>query len=196
MPQYGQAPLVGVSMRELPRMTFSGPWSIDDLRDLVRDVPDFPNPGILFRDITPLLANGHAFQAVVGLMAAPYDEIDVVVAIESRGFILGAPVALALGAGLVPVRKVGRLPAETIRADYELEYGVNTIEIHKDAITPGQRVLIVDDLLATGGTVQATIKLIEELGGDIVGVSVLAELAFLEGRARLAPNEIQSLIEY
>jgi len=196
MPHYGQAPLVGVSMRELPRMTFSGPWSIDDLRDLVRDVPDFPNPGILFRDITPLLANGQAFQAVVGLMAAPYDEIDVVVAIESRGFILGAPVALALGAGLVPVRKVGRLPAETIRADYELEYGVNTIEIHKDAITPGQRVLIVDDLLATGGTVQATIKLIEELGGDIVGVSVLAELAFLEGRARLAPNEIQSLIEY
>jgi len=196
MPHYGQAPLVGVSMRELPRMTFSGPWSIDDLRDLVRDVPDFPNPGILFRDITPLLANGQAFQAVVGLMAAPYDEIDVVVAIESRGFILGAPVALALGAGLVPVRKVGRLPAETIRADYELEYGVNTIEIHKDAITPGQRVLIVDDLLATGGTVQATIKLIEELGGDIVGVSVLAELAFLEGRARLAPNEIQSLIVY
>jgi adenine phosphoribosyltransferase len=196
MPQYRQAPLVGVSMRELPRMTFSGPWSIDDLRDLVRDVPDFPNPGILFRDITPLLANGQAFQAVVGLMAAPYDEIDVVVAIESRGFILGAPVALALGAGLVPVRKVGRLPAETIRADYELEYGVNTIEIHKDAITPGQRVLIVDDLLATGGTVRATIKLIEELGGDIVGVSVLAELAFLEGRARLAPNEIQSLIVY
>jgi len=196
MPHYGQAPFVGVSMRELPRMTFSGPWSIDDLRDLVRDVPDFPNPGILFRDITPLLANGQAFQAVVGLMAAPYDEIDVVVAIESRGFILGAPVALALGAGLVPVRKVGRLPSETIRADYELEYGVNTIEIHKDAITPGQRVLIVDDLLATGGTVQATIKLIEELGGDIVGVSVLAELAFLEGRARLAPNEIQSLIVY
>jgi len=108
----------------------------------------------------------------------------------------GAPVALALGAGLVPVRKVGRLPAETIRADYELEYGVNTIEIHKDAITPGQRVLIVDDLLATGGTVQATIKLIDELGGDIVGVSVLAELAFLEGRARLAPHEIQSLIVY
>jgi len=177
-------------------MTFSGPWSIDDLRDLVRDVPDFPNPGILFRDITPLLANGEAFQAVVGLMAAPYDEIDVVVAIESRGFILGAPVALALGAGLAPVRKVGRLPAETIRADYELEYGVNTIEIHKDAITPGQRVLIVDDLLATGGTVQATIKLIDELGGDIVGVSVLAELAFLEGRARLAPHEIQSLIVY
>lgn len=177
-------------------MTSSGPWSIDDLRGLIRDVPDFPQPGILFRDITPLLANGRAFHAVVGLMAASYDEIDVVVAIESRGFILGAPVALELGAGLVPVRKAGRLPAETISADYALEYGVNTVEIHRDAITPGQRVLIVDDLLATGGTVKATIDLVKQLGGDIAGVSVLAELAFLDGRRKLAPHEIQSLIAY
>lgn len=177
-------------------MADAGSWSIDDLRGLIRDVPDFPKPGILFRDITPLLADAGAFHAVVELMAAPYDNVDVVVAIESRGFILGAPVALALGAGLAPVRKVGRLPAETIQADYALEYGVNTIEMHADAIKSGARVLIVDDLLATGGTVQATIELVAQLGGDIVGISVLAELAFLEGRTRLAPYDVHSLIVY
>jgi adenine phosphoribosyltransferase len=172
------------------------PLTIEQLRELVRDIPDFPQPGILFRDITPLLSHGEALHTAVALLASPFDEIDVVVAIESRGFILGAPVALELNAGLVPVRKVGRLPFDTIRADYELEYGVNTLEMHRDAITPGQRVLIVDDLLATGGTVGATLKLVSELGGDIAGVSVLAELAFLNGRDRLQGIEVHSLIVY
>ncbi|CAN5582780.1 adenine phosphoribosyltransferase [soil metagenome] len=172
------------------------PLTIEQLRDLVRAVPDFPIPGILFRDITPLLSHSEALHTAVALLASPFDEIDVVVAIESRGFILGAPVALELGAGFVPVRKVGRLPYETIRADYELEYGTNTLEMHVDAIRPGQRVLIVDDLLATGGTVAATISLVTELGGDIAGVSVLAELAFLNGRDRIPGVEIHSLIVY
>lgn len=172
------------------------PMTIDQLRELVRDVPNFPIPGILFRDITPLLANGEALHTAVALLASPFDEIDVVVAIESRGFILGAPVALELGAGLAPVRKPGRLPYATIRADYELEYGANTLEMHRDAVRPGQRVLIVDDLLATGGTVAATISLINELGGEIAGVSVLAELADLHGRDRLPGVDVHSLIVY
>ncbi|MGH2548099.1 MAG: adenine phosphoribosyltransferase [Thermomicrobiales bacterium] len=172
------------------------PLTIQQLRDLVRDIPDFPKPGILFRDITPLLSHSEALHTAVALLASPFDEIDVVVAIESRGFILGAPVALELGAGLVPVRKVGRLPYETIRADYELEYGTNTLEMHVDAVRPGQRVLIVDDLLATGGTVAAAISLVAELGGEIAGVSVLAELGFLSGRDRIPGVEIHSLIVY
>jgi adenine phosphoribosyltransferase len=172
------------------------PMSIEQLAGYIRDIPDYPKPGILFRDITPLLANGEAFHTAVSLLASPFEDIDVVVAIESRGFILGAPVALDLGAGLVPVRKAGRLPFETISADYELEYGVNTLEVHRDAVAPGQRVLIVDDLLATGGTVAATIHLIEQLGGAIAGISVLAELSFLRGRERLAPYEVHSLIAY
>jgi adenine phosphoribosyltransferase len=172
------------------------PLTIDQLRDLVRAIPDFPIPGILFRDITPLLSHSEGLHTAVALLASPFDEIDVVVAIESRGFILGAPVALELGAGFVPVRKVGRLPYETIRTDYELEYGTNTLEMHRDAIRPGQRVLIVDDLLATGGTVAAAINLVSELGGEIVGVSVLAELGFLNGRDRIPGVEIHSLIVY
>lgn len=172
------------------------PMSIEQLAGYIRDIADYPKPGILFRDITPLLANGEAFHTAVSLLASPFEDIDVVVAIESRGFILGAPVALDLGAGLVPVRKAGRLPFETISADYELEYGVNTLEIHRDAITPGQRVLIVDDLLATGGTVAATIHLVEQLGGEIAGISVLAELTFLSGRDRLAPHEVHSLLAF
>lgn len=172
------------------------PMSIEQLAGYIRDIADYPKPGILFRDITPLLANGEAFHTAVSLLASPFEDIDVVVAIESRGFILGAPVALDLGAGLVPIRKAGRLPFETISADYELEYGVNTLEIHRDAITPGQRVLIVDDLLATGGTVEATIHLVDQLGGEIAGISVLAELTFLNGRERLAPYEVHSLIAY
>ena len=172
------------------------PMSIEQISGFIRDIPDYPKPGILFRDITPLLANGEAFHTAVSLLASPFDQIDVVVAIESRGFILGAPVALELGAGLVPVRKAGRLPFETISADYSLEYGVNTLEIHRDAIAPGQRVLIVDDLLATGGTVAATINLVEQLGGKISGISVLAELTFLDGRERLGDYTVHSLIAY
>jgi adenine phosphoribosyltransferase len=174
----------------------TSPLGIDDLRNLVRDIPDFPQPGILFRDITPMLANGAALRAAVDLMAAPFSDIDLVVAIESRGFILGAPVALALGAGLAPVRKAGRLPAETISADYALEYGTNTLELHVDAVRNGQRVLIVDDLLATGGTIGAAIDLVERLGGIVAGITVLAELEFLAGRQRLAPHDVHSLIIY
>jgi adenine phosphoribosyltransferase len=182
--------------KDATRMPAPEPMSIDQLTGLIRDVPDYPKPGILFRDITPLLADGEAFHTAVSLLASPFEQIDLVVAIESRGFILGAPVALELGAGLVPVRKAGRLPFETISADYSLEYGVNTLEIHRDAIATGQRVLIVDDLLATGGTVAATINLVEQLGGKIAGISVLAELTFLDGRKRLGRYEVHSLIAY
>ena len=170
--------------------------SVDDLRRLIRDIPDFPSAGILFRDITPLLANSDAFHQAITLMAAPYRDIDHVVCIESRGFILGAPIAFKLDAGLVPVRKVGRLPAETLQEDYALEYGVNTVEIHQDAIKAGDRVIIVDDLLATGGTVAACCKMAEGLGGKVLGISFVIELGFLKGRAKLAGYDVVSLINY
>ena len=166
------------------------------LRRLVEDVPDFPQPGILFRDITPLLADATAFRTAVDAMAASYRGVETVVAIESRGFILGAPIAYALGVGLVPVRKLGRLPRRTVRESYDLEYGANTVEIHRDAIRPGERVLIVDDLLATGGTITAAAKLVERLGGVVGGIVVLAELSDLGGRQRLADYELTSLIVY
>ena len=167
-----------------------------DWKALVRDVPDFPQPGILFRDITPLLADGAAFRAVVDVLAGAYPYIDVVVGIESRGFIVGAPVAYALGVGMVPVRKLGRLPRETHRADYELEYGTNSVEIHADALHPGERVLIVDDVLATGGTAAATVDLVRRLGGVVAGIVVLIELADLGGRGRLADYPLTSLLAY
>ncbi len=166
------------------------------LKREIRDIPDFPQPGIIFRDITPLLANAVTLRTVLDAMAAPYDNVDQVVIIESRGFILGTPIAYQLGAGVVPVRKPGRLPARTLSEQYELEYGANSLEIHYDAITEGQRVLVVDDLLATGGTVRATINLIERLGGQVVGVAVLAELSALNGRARLSGYEVHSLVVY
>jgi len=169
---------------------------IDLMRARVRDVPDFPQAGILFRDITPLLADPEVFHATVEHMAAPFGGVDKVVAIESRGFILGAPVALALRAGLVPVRKEGRLPSETIRSAYSLEYGTAVLEIHRDAIAPGDRVLIVDDVLATGGTVGAAAYLIEELGGIVAGVTLLIELAALGGRERLVGFDVRSLLVY
>jgi len=172
------------------------PLDIEALRALVRDVPDFPQPGILFRDITPLLASPVAFRTAVDALATPYHGITTVVAIESRGFIIGAPVAYALGAGLVPVRKMGRLPSETLRADYALEYGTNTVEIHSDAIRPGERVLIVDDLLATGGTVRAAAQLVERIGAVIAGIAVLAELSSLNGRAAVDQYDVTSLIVY
>ena len=169
---------------------------IDAMRALVRDVPDFPQPGILFRDITPLLADPVAFRAAVDALAAPFAGVAKVVGIESRGFILGGPVAYTLGAGLVPVRKVGRLPAATLREDYSLEYGTNTVEIHRDAIAPGERVVVVDDLLATGGTARAAARLVERLGGMVVGIAVLAELSALGGRGSLAGYEVTSLLVY
>ncbi len=168
----------------------------DQLKREIRDIPDFPQAGIVFRDITPLLANAATLKIVIEAMAAPYEGIDQVVIIESRGFILGTPIAYLLGAGVVPVRKPGRLPARTLSEQYELEYGANSLEIHFDAVSEGQRVLIVDDLLATGGTVRATINLIERLGAEVAGVCVLAELTALNGRDRLTGYDIRSLIVY
>ena len=166
------------------------------LAALVRDVPDFPQAGILFRDITPLLGDGEALRLAVDVLARAYPDIDVVVGIESRGFILGAPVAYALGVGMVPARKLGRLPRATERADYALEYGTNTIEVHTDAFAPGQRVLIVDDVLATGGTAAATAELVERLGAAVSGIAVLIELTGLGGRERLARYPVTSLLQY
>ncbi|MBI2843086.1 MAG: adenine phosphoribosyltransferase [Armatimonadetes bacterium] len=170
----------------------------ETLKELIRDVPDFPVDGILFRDITPVLQNARAFKEVVCSMAAKAAEMepDIVVGIESRGFVLGAPVALELGLGFVPVRKIGKLPAETVRAEYALEYGTNTVEIHSDAIQPRQRVVIIDDLLATGGTAAASIQLAEELGAEVAGLVFLVELTFLQGRARLSGYRTEALVQY
>ncbi|CAA9566837.1 MAG: Adenine phosphoribosyltransferase [uncultured Thermomicrobiales bacterium] len=167
------------------------------LRERIRDIPDFPQPGILFRDITPLLADGEAFHGLVEWMATRYrGTVDTIVAIESRGFIFGAPLAYALRVGLVPVRKAGKLPDRTLREEYALEYGTATLEIHHDAVRPGERVLLVDDLLATGGTARAAATLVERLGGKVAGVFVLAELSALAGREALAGLDVTSLIVY
>lgn len=169
-----------------------------DLREKIRSISDFPKKGILFRDITPLLRDHSAFRQAIDSMAKEYVDkgIDLVVGIESRGFVLGAPLALELGVGFVPVRKLGKLPWETVRAEYALEYGTNCVEIHKDAIDPGQRVLIVDDLLATGGTARATTDLVHKLGGVVVGLAFLVELSDLGGRSKLGDNEVSVLISY
>ncbi|MBM7787906.1 adenine phosphoribosyltransferase [Tenggerimyces flavus] len=161
----------------------------DLVRSRIRDVADYPKPGIVFKDITPLLADPSAFQSTVEALGSPWlgasPAVDKVVGIEARGFILAAPVALALGAGFVPVRKAGKLPSAVLSRSYALEYGEATLQVHRDAFAPGERVLVVDDVLATGGTVEATTSLIREAGAEVVGVSVLLELAFLAGRARL-----------
>ena len=169
-----------------------------DLAAKIRDIPDFPKPGILFKDITTLLKEGPAFKAAIdGLLDQVRGKrIDVVVGMESRGLIFGAPIAYALGVGFVPVRKLGKLPSEVVSVEYDLEYGSATLEMHKDAIKPGQKVLIVDDLLATGGTVAGTIELVKQLEGEIVGLAFLIELKFLKGRDRLHGHEITTLIEY
>lgn len=168
------------------------------IRELIRDIPDYPKPGIVFKDITPLLASRDAFRAVTDAMAAPFvdDGITHVVAIESRGFILGGPVAQWLGTGFVPVRKPGKLPARTRRETYELEYGTDTLEIHADACGDQARVLIVDDVIATGGTADATRRLVESLGATVVGFSFLIALSFLPGRERLGSRNVRSLITY
>jgi len=168
------------------------------LRQLIRNVKDFPKKGIVFRDITPLLADGEGFAAAVGAMAEPFRDIsiDLVVAIESRGFIFGAAVAQRLNCGFIPVRKPGKLPADTINEEYQLEYGSDKLEMHADAIKTGRRILIVDDLLATGGTMRACCRMVERLGGKIIGISFLIELAFLQGRAGLADYNIHTVIKY
>ncbi len=168
------------------------------LEDKIRDVQDFPIKGVLFKDITTLLKDPDAYHQAIGLMVDRYRDakIDIVVGMESRGFIFAAPMAYLLGAGLVPVRKLGKLPAETVKCEYSLEYGTNTLEIHKDAIQPGQRVLVVDDLLATGGTTVATVKLVEKLGGQVAGVVFLIELTFLHGRDKLKGYNIFAQIQF
>ena len=165
---------------------------------LIRDIPDFPKQGIIFKDITPVLQHPEAFAEVVEGIAdyAAKLKPDVIVGIESRGFILGAPVALKLGKGFVPIRKIGKLPHETIQCEYALEYGTSAVEMHRDAVEAGQRVLIVDDLLATGGTAAASARLVEELGGHVAGIVFLVELAFLKGREKLGGYEVKSFIIY
>ena len=169
-----------------------------NLKDHIRSIPDFPKPGILFYDITTLLKDAGAYREAIDLMLEPYREqqIEIVVGMESRGFIFSSPMAYLLKAGLVPVRKLGKLPAETLTVEYALEYGSNTLEIHRDAIQPGQRVLIVDDLLATGGTVRGTIELVERLKGKVAGLAFLVELEFLKGRERLQGYDVTSVIRY
>lgn len=165
---------------------------------LIRDIPDFPRPGIVFKDITPVLASAPAFQEIVDRLvdqAGPHAP-DVVLGIESRGFLFGAPVALALGLGFVPVRKAGKLPHQTIRQEYALEYGTSVVEMHRDSLLPGQRVLIVDDLLATGGTALAAARLVEAVGGIIAGFSFVIELSSLPGRSALALYAVQALLRY
>ena len=171
---------------------------VAELRAKIRDIKDFPTEGILFKDITTLLKEGPAFRWVVDAMAKKHvgSGIDIVVGIESRGFIFAGALAHQLGAGFVPVRKLGKLPAKTVEVEYELEYGRSALAIHEDAISRGQRVLIVDDVLATGGTMAATIRLVEQLGGTVAGIAFLVELSFLKGREKLSPHPIDALVVY
>src|SRR2546430_4582677 len=176
----------------------SQPLTLQDISRRIRDVPDFPKPGILFKDITPLLLDPKAFRRAVELMTAPFrgDRISRVVSIESRGFLLGAPIALALEAGLVPMRKPGKLPSERGRVEYALEYGTDALEMHSDAVGARDRVLVVDDVLATGGTAEAAAKLVRAHGAAVVGFTFLIELDFLKGRARLAGEPVEALLHY
>ncbi len=169
-----------------------------ELKALVRAIPDFPKPGILFRDITPLIKNAQGFASAIDMLADAYrkETIDYVVAIEARGYLVGAPLAHTLGTGLIPVRKPGKLPYSTLQEHYALEYGTNTLEVHSDALGHGERVVIADDLLATGGTASATKTLVEKLGGDVVGFAFLIELAALAGRAKLGDSRVTSLMTF
>jgi adenine phosphoribosyltransferase len=171
---------------------------MEHLKTIIRNVPDFPKPGILFYDITTLLQEASGLRASIDGLASPFTDagIDVVVGIESRGFIFGAAVADRLGAGFIPVRKPGKLPSKTVRQTYALEYGTDSLEMHEDAVRQGQRVLIVDDLLATGGTARATADLVEGLGGNVQAFAFLIELLALDGRARLAGHTVHSVLKY
>jgi adenine phosphoribosyltransferase len=172
--------------------------TVQDLYKTIRDVPDFPKPGILFKDITPLLLDPRAFRQAIELMANPFRDgrVTRVVSIESRGFLLGAPIALALEAGLVPIRKPGKLPAARGRVEYALEYGTDALEMHRDAVATGDRVLIVDDVLATGGTAEAAAKLVRTYGAEMVGFTFLIELDLLKGRERLRGERAEALLHY
>jgi len=171
---------------------------IEQIQDLIRDVPDFPEPGIVFKDITPVLADPIAFSTIIDLIVVHFGRgnVDKVVAIEARGFILGAPVAYHFGAGVIPVRKQGKLPHDTLDEEYTLEYGTASLEIHRDAVRPGERVLIVDDVLATGGTAKAAASLVERIGGTVCGIACLIELGFLDGRSKLDGYDVFTLIRY
>jgi adenine phosphoribosyltransferase len=171
---------------------------LEALRAGIRDIPDHPQPGVVFKDITPLLADPATFRDAVDGLVAQWQgkQVDKVLGVEARGFILAAPVADRFGAGFVPVRKAGKLPWEIEQQEYELEYGTDLLEIHRDAVHPGERVLIVDDVLATGGTAAATVRLAERLGGEVLGLSFLIELEFLSGRAKLEGHEVCSLLTY
>ena len=169
-----------------------------DLKEKIRNIQDFPKPGIGFKDITTLLQDGAAFRAAIDTIAENLKDkkVDVIVGPEARGFIMGAPLAYAMGAGFVPIRKPGKLPGETVSYEYDLEYGTDKIEMHKDGIKKGQRVAIVDDLLATGGTAEAAVKLIESLGGEVVSIQFLIELEFLNGREKFEGYNVDSIITY
>lgn len=169
-----------------------------DLKNYIASIQDYPQEGVLFRDITPLMSDGKAFKHACSLMSeyAKDKNVDIIVGPESRGFIFGCPIATELEIGFIPVRKPNKLPRETISVEYELEYGSNTLQMHKDAIQPGQRVLVVDDLLATGGTLEGVVKLVEQLGGEVVGICCLIELLELHGRDALTEYDILSLMQY
>lgn len=184
--------------RQIGRELGDPPYSPERLATLIDDVPDFPKKGILFKDITTLLKHPAAFKASIDQLTDRVRQYtpQVVIGMESRGFIFAAPIAYRLDAGFVPVRKLGKLPGDVISTEYDLEYGTNTLELHTDAVSPGERVLIVDDLLATGGTVSATIELVERLQGEVVAVAFLVELTELNGRDRLGSYEVVSLIQF
>lgn len=169
-----------------------------DLKNAIRDIPDFPKKGIIFKDITTLLAKGDLFKSAVDQIAEHYKNkgISKIACIESRGFIIGAPVAYQLGTGIIPIRKKGKLPYKTVSATYQLEYGTDTLEMHEDAVTKGEKILLVDDLLATGGTAKTTVDLLKKMGAQIAGVAFMIELSFLNGRQNLKDCEVFSLIKY
>ena len=171
---------------------------MEDLKQIIRDIPDFPQKGIIFKDITTLLQDAKSFGRMIDMIANRYigQKIDKIVGVEARGFIIGSALAYRLGAGIVLVRKPGKLPSETFSKTYQLEYGTDTLEIHKDAITPGEKILIADDLLATGGTVSAVVDMVQQLGGDIVECCFMSELTFLDGRKRLPEGKVYSLLQF
>jgi adenine phosphoribosyltransferase len=183
---------------EKPNESKGGTGLEQELKNLIRSIPDFPKQGILFRDITTLLKDADGFRNAVRTMASRYEDasIDKVVCVEARGFILGGAIAYELGCGIVPVRKPGKLPADTVSVTYELEYGEDTVQVHRDSIEAGDRVLVVDDLLATGGTARATVDLVERLGGVVVSCAFLIELADLDGRSLLDKHDVYSVIKY